>query len=673
MHLLLSDILSRVDHSSPNNRKYVEFEAALGDFLGVDAGEIYTSYVSKAGNSTVRFEQSRRSRSARLLVALLPPFDEQDPNTSVEVLSKYQRERRPGVEFLIFGQGRHGWYPYAVIFSDDTHKPSVLPIIQNQPDVEIIANIPDLGGVQFDKGGKLRFIFDESISHNFHVDYPLVVLRRDRWSDSEYATMFSATLYLDRRTIVELGELKILRRGQRRGATELPAGMFKTLGRDYCSLGQSYSYYDALRRLPEEVHRAILRGFRDVVFNPRILREFENEPGFSQSLARTGLATRALVDAPELFGIRNMIGDREGVRFVFSTNVGGEDFSIPFIFDNSNYLPDRINAIIGYNGTGKTQLLANLALVATGDLQQREEFSDHGEFENSEGTRFSSVIAISYSAFDTFRLPDTLWGSDAKSLLANERMFDSGSVFGYKYCGLRAGYRLGDRPAPTHGILKSIDDISDEFMMALEIAHRKDKRPILHTALEVIGAEPSFCRMGEESISDIRLYDWQSRYGRMSTGHKIVLNIIAQIIAYSEPKSLVLIDEPESHLHPSLLAALVRALNLVLVDLNSYAIVSTHSPVVLQEIPRQYVSIMQRFGSLTTIADPPEETFGENVGLLTTNTFHLESSETDYHSVLERLAAEMHLEQIESLFEEGMSTQARAFVRQAQRQNGWHR
>ena len=39
-----------------------------------------------------------------------------------------------------------------------------------------------------------------------------------------------------------------------------------------------------------------------------------------------------------------------------------------FVTVEQPHFPGRINAIIGYNGTGKTQLLANLALVANADL-----------------------------------------------------------------------------------------------------------------------------------------------------------------------------------------------------------------------------------------------------------------------------------------------------------------
>ena len=94
-----------------------------------------------------------------------------------------------------------------------------------------------------------------------------------------------------------------------------------------------------------------------------------------------------------------------------------------------------------------------------------------------------------------------------------------------------------------------------------------------------------------------------------------------EISCHSWRKTLVLLDEPESHLHPPLLSAFIRALSNLLYDRNGVAIVATHSPVVLQEIPRSCISKIQRVGLVTNIKMPDIETFGENVGVLTREVF----------------------------------------------------
>jgi len=68
------------------------------------------------------------------------------------------------------------------------------------------------------------------------------------------------------------------------------------------------------------------------------------------------------------------------------------------------------------------------------------------------------------------------------------------------------------------------------------------------------------------------------KLGKLSSGHAIVLLTITRLVELDE-RSLVLIDEPEVHLHPPLLSAFVRALSDLLIELNGVAIVATHSPV----------------------------------------------------------------------------------------------
>ena len=65
-------------------------------------------------------------------------------------------------------------------------------------------------------------------------------------------------------------------------------------------------------------------------------------------------------------------GSEDKLNFTFSTKFGSNEFATDFSYCKIEGVPGRINAIIGYNGTGKTQLLANLAWVAKGDKQSRE-------------------------------------------------------------------------------------------------------------------------------------------------------------------------------------------------------------------------------------------------------------------------------------------------------------
>ena len=69
---------------------------------------------------------------------------------------------------------------------------------------------------------------------------------------------------------------------------------------------------------------------------------------------------------------------------------------------------------------------------------------------------------------------------------------------------------------------------------------------------------------------------------------------------------------------------------------NGVAIIATHSPVVVQEVPKSCCWVLTRFGDITKFSRPKIETFAENVGTLTKEVFRLEMEESGYHKLLKR-------------------------------------
>jgi len=155
----------------------------------------------------------------------------------------------------------------------------------------------------------------------------------------------------------------------------------------------------------------------------------------------------------------------------------------------------------------------------------------------------------------------------------------------------------------------------------------------------------------------------RSIYAKLSSGHKIVLLTITRLVETVEERSLVLVDEPEAHLHPPLLSAFIRALSDLLIDRNAVAIIATHSPVILQEVPRKCVWRIRRSGQTTIVERPNIETFGENVGTLTDEIFGLEVTDSGFHKMLSDAVDEgLTYEQIVRRFRDQLGDEARAIA-----------
>ena len=491
----------------------------------------------------------------------------------------------------------------------------------------------------------LFFVVDQHSSRPRGRDYPCAVLTIDNWDDYGFKTMYDCTIYLAPGKLIRLEHVKILKLGQQQDRTPIPSS-FNELDSTFCSLGQELAYYERLMTLPDEIRQDFLRSLRDVVADESILEAFRNESGFDTSLLRFGPAARALEDAPSMLEIG--APELDELSFAFHTRFGANEFGTTFTYCQIDELPGRLNAVIGYNGCGKTQLLANLAWVARADLRGRrddEAIHEYGRLDPPD-LRFGHVLAISYSAFDTFDLP---------------RPSTAGAAFGYTYCGLRRQGSSENVPG-----LKDPTEIAKEISLALSRIDTPHRRETLRQSLEPLRLEPSFVRVGYDIDFLAEEDGWVDEFNRLSTGHKISLNIIVQLVGALQQNSLVLFDEPESHLHPPLLAALMKGIGTALEAHKSYGIVATHSPVVLQEISGCYARVLRRFGSQNSVEEPQIETFAENIGLLTRHVFNLDNSQSDYMGVIAELADGRSLKEIEALFARGLSSQARALIMQQQ-------
>jgi predicted ATPase len=504
----------------------------------------------------------------------------------------------------------------------------------------------------------MEFIVSRSSSpKKRHTEFPYARLVPDSWDDYGYRTTFSVSLWLAGDKVVELETVKIVTKDQERGHPELPTGWFKRLSNDHCSLGQAMSYYEVLEGLGKDVYEPFLKGLRDMVLLSSVRERFAKREGVVTSLLRFGSAQAALENAPQIF--RATATGTEPGQLSFEYQFPTSTVTTEFQFGDVPELPARTIAVIGYNGAGKTRLLAHLAMLAYTDTRHSmtEKFvKDNGRYI---GTRpnFGAIVAISYSAFDDFQIPGK--GASVNAKEDRERVEKGLAATGsYSYIGLRKV----DKSGKISKALKSIDDLTRDFHLAHMRAKKRERVAALKAAFVPIQEEPSFEVLANLPHITADAETWKEAFACLSTGHKIVLNIVVQLCANLERRSIVLFDEPEIHLHPPLLAALLKAVSIALTRHDSFAVVATHSPVVLQEIPGRQVKVLRRYPGSLVVERAETETFGENVGTLTKLVFSLDSSATDFQGVLRELAKRYSDSEIEEFFDGPMSSQARSVL-----------
>lgn len=524
-------------------------------------------------------------------------------------------------------------------------------------------------------------------------------LQRDDWDDYGFRTLYHLHYRHgpDETDVTYIGGVKILRKAQTSGGAQLIQKPFNSLGAHWVSVGTSLDYYQRLNDLPEQRRASIMSALNDAVAHPSLVSEFESEKGWETSLFRDNKDWRDfLSDATVLF--EGNFGALPDLTTSFSFLPPGAAEPIVFDFDapepdfymgpwnrigpkrKRTLLPNRLIVLVGQNGSGKSTLLSRLAHVAFASPQERasKRLKAIGALE-PKSIGFMRVITISYSAFDSFVVP----GLAAKELSRATDDLESGDGR-FIFCGLRdlVAEARADVDADqaksdddvleaierrTSTRLKPVEDLAFEFAEMIGRIRREGRVDLLEAALDPLLRDPSFSEHREQILrlaqGAFNRRSASTLFLTWSTGHKIALHVIACLVAHAQPRSLILFDEPEAHLHPPLMAALMHSVRVVLTDVNAFCVAATHSPVLLQETLARHVRRVRRSGTALSVSQPGLETFGENVGMLTYDAFGLTASTTDYHKILDLLVQGCDsVEEVERLFEPGLSVQARAYV-----------
>ena len=455
-----------------------------------------------------------------------------------------------------------------------------------------------------------------------------VLLTPSSWDDFGFGTTFDLALGVDG-VWEEIGATKIAKRGMTSngwtGATNFTPidSRFASLTDDYVSVAQDADvYHRAVQELGRERAREVLSSLQDLAASPSRIDSIIEEPVVYTSLFRT--VTRRTVEnqySKILAGDSTPAGFE--LRYFMRPSAGELSPTMTFKVSPAWLLPSNLHVIIGSNGTGKTTTLQNIRwALDEGDAQRHAP-----EFLNiSDSERIAGLVSVSFSAFDVF--PEAARSKRAQA--------------SFRVTSVNLSWMLGEENNALEG--KSGEEFDAhvdsrekqkrrwEEVVGGALSNRSDR--LLEALSFLAESDPLLRAKGIETKKGLRKLDFLE----LSSGHKIVLLTVASLVNFCEEKTLVLIDEPESHLHPPLLGGFARALSFLMAATNGLAIVATHSPVVLQEVPRRCVWKVWSTGDGTEVEQPEIETFGENLGILTRDVFGLELNKSGYHQVLREMA-----------------------------------
>ncbi|RZJ43645.1 MAG: ATP-binding protein [Chryseobacterium sp.] len=467
--------------------------------------------------------------------------------------------------------------------------------------------------------------YSSSFSSN-ERKYPCITFYKNNWNDYGWVITYGLTLRKSYNEEVHLGDIKIL--DKITSETVIPEN-FTKLPVNQCSLGQSLEYYELVKQNLPQDFESVFKALNDIAIDDEIKKDFESLDGYQTALLRFGAASRALDEAKMLlFENRRRFSD--DMEFTYTIKLPEADLphSAYFDFKQTDSFPFRINVIIGKNGTGKTQFMGKMVNSISG----LEHISGFTPFT----PQFNKIISISYSLFDDFPKPNDT------------------TVFSYKYIGLRTN----DEEIISDAKLS--EKLRNAFQYIIRLERESEWFNIVNNIIPLEN-------LGLTTVDDLNM-KWVENISyekskRLSSGQSILLFILTELIANIQEETLILFDEPETHLHPTAIAELMNCFSIILETYKSFAIVSTHSPIVLQDVPSRYVKVFDRIGNTPFVKALEIESFGENISILTNSVFQTSNVKELYKIHLESLKNNfMSNESINEVFDNRLSFNAQLYL-----------
>ncbi|MGE8028859.1 AAA family ATPase [Enterobacter mori] len=453
-----------------------------------------------------------------------------------------------------------------------------------------------------------------------------------RWNDFSFVTTFYLHICNDNYQKA-IGEMKIGFCGQTIGMQtwkELGERLDK-LPNNYFSLGQEPEYYVSLRETLGHRLDVFLESLNDVVYDENLFQKAQVEEVFKDSLSR-------YVSMSSIMQFKDILDTGVALReYGFKLNFSDEQ-QLDFIVTPESKPPTNVHVLIGRNGVGKSSLLREIV--------------------SNIDNRFGLITKINGQPVSVYDYGLLLYFS----LSVFDKPFE-GDIFNevkFSTEHTRKKY-IGIYDQKTHQLKDLENDLGVEFAKSLNtcLFGSEAKSEMWNEVIKYLEADIVFKELNlrdlsksESDVDDegVVVFDDESQlakeeifllkaagfFNELSSGHAAVLYYLIHIVELIEAKTICIFDEPENHLHPPLLSSFIRALSHILSVSNGMAIIATHSPVILQEIPRACIWKVHLIDNQEyDFQRPSIETFGESVGEITSEVFSLDLRRSGFYNLLE--------------------------------------
>jgi len=510
----------------------------------------------------------------------------------------------------------------------------------------------------------------------------LIVPSSDGWNDFGHQTRIEYRIRMlsTDNPISAIGFIGFVDSEKERNGIDLLAQLLATRGeatvratlehRFFTMLPDMESYRRLVQELGADASMITLTVVNDLV----ALNEFESSSEMLNIATRTKVFSLSFMRSSDTFFafknagplLRGLSNEQTGIlsptlaiRFQLPGRTNEHD--LKFRFDHNAELPKRMAVIIGKNGVGKSQTLGRIAKAT---LDGSEVLTD--------GTEGGRPLINRLLAFAPTNEAESVFPSGARkrpriwyqrySMNRSRRSKRNDYVSDLIVQVARSTQSIAEKTRweiftealtaiSDHEQLHLVTSSSPSRYIPLYGLPNGDEKRLLERFASVdVKKEPARVVSGEGFP--------------LSSGEISFLKFAAQVSLHIENGSLLLLDEPETHLHPNFISRFVSLLDNLLASTGSAAIIATHSAYFVREVFREQVTVLSVNEASKVLAQRPVlRTFGADVGAISYFVFgedepsrlatevetRLLASNLSWESIYEQYKDELSLEILNTL------------------------
>jgi ABC-type transport system involved in cytochrome c biogenesis ATPase subunit len=389
---------------------------------------------------------------------------------------------------------------------------------------------------------------------------------------------------------------------------------------------------------------------------------------FTLGVMRSSSAYRAFNKGPRYIN-RNVLPWIDDARADFSTVASLRGFDEPHqvsirFGSTASLVSDRVHVLIGKNGTGKSQLLRQIV----GSLALQADDDDSAVFLDTPNALFDP------SAVKSLPIPNAVlvFAADVDSPFPRRARLDT--ALDYSYFGLSTSADGGSASnsleqhslgSVLRDLLRDDTTLKDRtrFQLFRDVVRPVIPLTLLHLPIRsgtknvsgivtdasghswlpfehVPSSEQQtlYLAAALDTDRDLGLLDGSGQEFPPSSGQRVYLRFAAQALGVIAQGSLLVLDEPETHLHPNFVSEFMTLLHQILEATNSIALVATHSPYVVRETPTACVHVVHRKGNAPSITGVHLKTLGASVSSISDAVFGDPSAKRFHRIIAKQLA-----------------------------------